>query len=100
MQKGNFKQKFSKEIWQLAVKHNITPDKVVDIYFDQFNFVVKSIRNNEKSTIKLKGLGKFVYNERQALKLAELKQKKNEREILSKTSPKDGDGIEPGKGND
>lgn len=100
MQKGNFKQKFSKEIWQLAVKHNITPDKVVDIYFDQFNFIVKSIKNNEQSTIKIKGLGKFVYNERQAMKLAELKQKKNEREILSKTSPKDGDGIEPGKDND
>lgn len=100
MQKANFKQKFSKEIWQLAVKHNITPDKVVDIYFDQFNFVVKSIRNNEKSTIKLKGLGKFVYNERQALKLAELKQKRNEREIFSKTVTEDGYGIEPGKDND
>jgi len=100
MRKADFKQKFSKEIWQLAVKHNITPDKVVDIYFDQFNFVVKSIRNNEKSTIKLKGLGKFVYNERQALKLAELKQKRNEREIFFKTVTEDGYGIEPGKDND
>lgn len=100
MQKQNFKHKFSKEIWQLSVKHNITPDKVVDIYFDQFNFVAKSIRNDEKTTIKLKGLGKFVYNEKLATKLTELKQKKNEREILSKTSPKDGDGIELSKNND
>lgn len=91
MQKQDFKQKFSKEIWQLAVKHSITPDKVVDIYFDQFNFVARSIRNDEKNTIKLKGLGKFVYNERLAIKLTDLKQKKNEREILSKSSPEDGD---------
>ena len=95
MQKQNFKHKFSKEIWQLSVKHNITFDKVVDIYFDQFSFVAKSIRNNEKTTIKLKGLGKFVYNERLAMKLTELKQLKNEREILSESSPEDGDGIKP-----
>ena len=100
MQKQNFKHKFSKEIWQLSVKHNITPDKVVDIYFDQFNFIAKSIRNNEKTTIKLKGLGKFVYNEKLAMKLTELKQKKNDREILLKSSTQDGDGAEFNQDND
>lgn len=94
MRKNNFKQKFSKEIWQLAVKHNITPDKVVDIYFNQFNFIAKSIKNNEQSTIKIKGLGKFVYNEKQVIKLAELNKEKNESKILPKESPKDGDRAE------
>ena len=91
MNKANFKQKFNKEIKQLADKHNITPDKVVDIYFNQFNFLAKSIRNEENASLKLKGLGTFAFNHKLKDKLIELKQLKDEREILSKSSPKDGD---------
>jgi nucleoid DNA-binding protein len=94
MNKANFKQKFNKEIKQLADKHNITTDKVVDIYFNQFNFLAKSIRNEENASLKLKGLGKFAFNHKLKDKLIELKQLKDEREILSKSSPKDGDGTQ------
>jgi len=94
MNKANFKQKFSKEIKQLADKHDITTDKVVDIYFNQFSFLAKSIRNEENASLKLRGLGTFAFNHKLKDKLIELKQLKNEREILSKSSPKDGDGTQ------
>ena len=94
MNKANFKQKFRKESKQLAEKHNITTDKVVEIYFNQFSFLAKSIRNEENASLKLRGLGTFAFNHKLKDKLIELKQLKNEREILSKSSPKDGDGTQ------
>jgi hypothetical protein len=100
MLKANFKHKFNKELWDLGKKHNLTADKILDIYFDQFNFIAKSIRQDEKTSIKLKGLGKFVYNEKLVIKLTELKQLKNEREILFKSSTQDGDGAESNQDND
>lgn len=86
MQKANFKQKYYKQIFNLAEKHNLTMDQVVNIYFDQFKFVKESIRLKEKVSIKLKGFGTFVYQERKDKKIKEL----YERKILSKGSSKDG----------
>ena len=100
MIKTVFKQKFDKEIKQLAIKHKISIDKVVDIYYNQFEFAAKSVRNNEKSNIKLKGFGTFVYNSYFADKLTELKEKKNERKILSQTTSEDGNGTELNQNND
>lgn len=85
MIKANFKQKFYKTIQQLADKHNLPIDKVVDMYYEQFNLMAQSVRN-DKASIKIRGLGTFEYKEKLAEKLAILKKLKNEREILLKAS--------------
>lgn len=89
MTKDIFKQKYNKDIRRLALKHNLSIEKVVDIYYTQFELVVKSIRDNKEVSLKLRGFGTFVYNKYIAEKLTKQKKEKDEREILHKTTSED-----------
>jgi hypothetical protein len=84
------------EIIKLSRKHNIPQSEVKKIWNYQFKEVMRTIKVNEDNgcNFKLRGLGIIQFLPYKLEKIKQIKQKKYEREILSESSPKDGDRIE------
>jgi len=103
MLKEHFKQIYSQDIRKLAVKHNISAQEVVDIYYKQFSFTVKQIRDDNKKAIKdrvsvrLQGLGTINFHPVLATKLQKIKYDEIPR---IETSTEDGDGDQLDQCND
>jgi nucleoid DNA-binding protein len=71
--------KFLKDkIIALALEHDLTQSQVQDIFNSQFKFTAKvmaedSIKDvSERRSVKIKGIGTFKFNKRQANKVNEL----------------------------
>ena len=81
------------DIIKLARKHNLSKEKVKNIWNYQFKKTMSLIKasNEDGQDVKLRGLGTIKFL---PYKLKKLKQNKHDREILFESSPKDGDRIE------
>lgn len=103
---SEFKQKHLKTILELSRKHNFSVDQVIKMYKSQFHLVEHTIVEDavkpisERRSIKLEGLGTFVFLPYIANKLTEQKRKKDERKIFLESSSQDGDGAQSDKDND
>lgn len=102
----DFKQKHFKTLIDLSRKHNFSVDQVIKMYKSQFHLVEHTIADDsvkpisERRTVKLEGLGSFVFLPYIANKLTEQKRKKDERKIFLESSAQDGDGAQSDKDND
>ena len=78
------------DVIRLSRKHGISKKEVIDIWNYQFKTVMKLIKiaDEEGIAAKLRGLGTFEFSE---FKLKRIKENKYEREILSESTPEDGD---------
>lgn len=94
---SEFKQKHLKTIMELSRKHNFSVDQVIKMYKSQFHLVEHAITDDsvkpifERRTIKLEGLGSFIFLPYIANKLTDLKRQKDERKIFPESSSQDGD---------
>lgn len=87
------------KIKELALKHKLTQTQVLEVFYSQF----KHVRNvmvgdstkeiNCKRSVKIKGLCTFEYNPFRGKKLLKLKQEKDARKNMVKSSPEDGERI-------
>ena len=98
MIKADFAQLYKTEISIIAKKHNLTSNEVIKIYYLQFKLIQDQMRKDyklpfeQRSSIKVLGLGTFVYYP----KLAKHIQKEYGKEYRKKISriektPEDGD---------
>lgn len=68
MLKPYFKQLYRKEISTISKKYKLTIDEVIEIYYIQFQLIVKKIREENKlpfdnrHSIRIQGLGKLQYS--------------------------------------
>ena len=80
------------KIKEVALKHNITISEAERIFYHQFHFVAKVIKEDsvlkERRTVKLPRLGTFYFS-KNTIKYIEENVKKRK---LSSSSPEDGDG--------
>ena len=96
----DFKQKHFKTLIDLSRKHNFSVDQVIKMYKSQFYLVEHAITDDsvkpisERRTVKLEGLGSFVFLPYIANKLTDLKRQKDERKIFPESSSQDGDGAQ------
>jgi hypothetical protein len=79
-----------KEILELMRKHNLTQTQVLTIYKAQWKFVKEQMKHDFKyetvenrKSIKLKGLGTFVFSPYMATLLTKRKIEKYEKQVLS-----------------
>ena len=79
MVKDHFKQIYKIELKELANKYNISVQEVADIYFNQFKLIINQIRSdsklpiNQRSSIKIGGLGTIHFHPKIAIKILKLK---------------------------
>ena len=79
-----------KEILELMYKHKLTQTQVMDIYKAQWKYVKEQMKHDFKKepienrkSIKLKGIGTFVFNPYVAMKLTLKKIERYEKQVLS-----------------
>jgi hypothetical protein len=78
MVKDHFKQIYKSELKELSNKYSLPVEEIINIYFNQFKFIIEQIRKdgdlpiNQRKSIKIANLGTITFHLRLASQILKI----------------------------